>query len=187
LCTLHSSSSSSSKLHNNSKNLTTCHYASNNTKKKKLSNLVCSCIIKKLIVPKPTNLFLQVIKNTYYIIVLCDDIHNHSTPILVSELMNIGACLSILGTITNLQHSFQHTPHLCLSIVQMTNSNLPISILKIISESNLRGEFLRDSHTTTIMWLLLFYLHERIVHKQQILIMIQRVCIPHFPSSNEKL
>jgi hypothetical protein len=120
---------------------------------------------KKLIVPKPTNLFLQVIKNTYYIIVLCDDIHNHSTPILVSELMNIGACLSILGTITNLQHSFQHTPHLCLSIVQMTNSNLPISILKIISESNLRGEFLRDSHTTTKMWLLLFYLHERIVHQ----------------------
>ncbi len=143
---------------------------------------------EKLIVPKPTNLFLQVIKNTYYIIGLRDDIHNHSTPILVSELMNIGACLSILGTITNLQHSFQHTPHLCLSIVQMTNSNLPISILKIISENNLRGEeSLCDSHTTTKMWLLLFHLHERIVHKQPILIMIQRVCIPHFPSSNKKL
>lgn len=140
---------------------------------------------KKLIVPKPTNLFLQVINiiSLVYMMIF----HNHSTPILVSELMNIGACLSILGTITNLQHSFQHTPHLCLSIVQMTNSNLPISISKIISESNLRGESLRDSHTTTKMWLLLFYLHERIVHKQQILIMIQRVCIPHFPSSNEKL
>ncbi len=142
----------------------------------------------KLIVPKPTNLFLQVIKNPYYIIGLRDDIHNHSTPILVSELMNIGACLSILGTITNLQHLFQHTPHhLCLSNVQITNSNLPISILKIISESNLWGETLRDSHTTTKMWFLLFHLHGRIVHKQQILIMIQRVCIPHFPSSNKKL
>jgi len=43
-------------------------------KRKKLSNLVCSCIIKKLIVPKPTNLFLQVIKNTYYIVGIHDDI-----------------------------------------------------------------------------------------------------------------
>ncbi len=141
----------------------------------------------KLIVPKPTNLFLQVIKTTYYIIGLLDDIHNHSTPILVSELTNIGACLSILGTITNLQHSFQHTPHLCLSIVQMTNSNLPISILKIISKAILGGESLCDSHTTTKMWLLLFHLHQRIVHKQQILIMTQTMCIPHFPSSNKKL